>query len=1070
MVRFTAVHTGTTILRWQSARLSQPACYACHVDAVSNNFNFLTGTPTYLKSTFCENCHKKKYDDWQGTMHRVMLTSNSTAKAMGLPTPPGLSWATMPYAIVGKSELRYLNESGYLFMKYSAENKTFGPYNSSDPSNQPQYSCGRCHTTGYNASGGNQSGLPGIVGTWSEPGIACEKCHGPGGNGHQVEANVSEQVCLQCHNGSTRQGLFLSSAHSPPLKAPVSCLKCHSPFDYARNNTVTSTTAINVVCANCHNSHNTSDDKYRALFSPGGFDQAIYANASDAKNSFFNSTASRLLLTGGPTGTLTAGKDVYDTLTTPALIPSNIIDESYPGPINVTGPISEVLCSNCHYEHGLSHIAGVNLTHARLSYPGGLGPAPATCTDCHMAGNLKSHSFNVKDENNFPSRTCSRGTECHVTSDQNLNHSRFSVVPVVNEWKKSAHNDKEIGVNKSNPNSSFYFSRNATTGIVTIRSRPNSCNKCHSPIDWNPATDSNTTPVQLPADFKGITCAICHNIHDMGDWLKKTGKAYGWYNRDAIPVTNTTGAITRYKANYSMMANTTELCGNCHSNDNPRIYRAGPGWNQTTDTTPISPHGWPAKDIFDGSVKQTVYNFECISCHMATKVTDPTNLTEMVLPDSQKVTGHSFNVNVSLLQSNATCAGCHNIGTNQGNLSTTIQKIQADTHEKWNATNITVMNALATVNAFTGPKDQSRDLIARAYWNLQMVSSDNSWGVHNPVKVNNMLNESSTLANDSIAALGLIVTGKPNVTSFSPSTPTVIDVVGGPTRTFSITVDQTVNVSWKINETEVTNETGVTTSSYSNDSAAQGTWNVTAFVQNVNGSVMQNWMWMVTPQVAGFTISGFKTNSANNLGVPGWTINLTNATMNVSATTDANGMYQFTGLANGTYTVSEMMQASWTNVTPMSIEVLIGDADVMNRNFTNALIPVVTQPTSFLLTPDTSVVLKGTTININAMALNGNLSMPNFNGMADINITANNLSAVRDSNEHKFRERKCNNPGQFDCRPVRDCHGNKWHNNRQHYSGVCRFRDPACEGMEPCVHTFLRQSQRYQSDTAAGTK
>ena len=809
-----------------SARLAPPACSNCHVDVNAGDFTFISGVPaTYLKSTTCENCHKTKYDNWRGTMHRVMLTNNSTAQDMGLPTPPNLTWANMSYVIVGKDEMRYLNESGYLFKEFLGENGTFSDYGPS------QYTCGRCHTTGYNASGGNQSGLPGIVGTWSEPGIACERCHGPAGNGHQVEANVSEKLCLECHNGSTRQGLFLSSAHSPPLKAPTTCLRCHSPFDYARNRTVTSTTAINVVCANCHNSHNTSDNKYRELFSPGGFNQTAYADVKDAKNSLFNSTASRLLLTGGPTGTLTVEKDVYDTLSTPALIPSDIIDESYPGPIEVTGPISEVLCSNCHYEHGLSHIAEVNLTHARLNYPA-LGLQPATCTDCHMSGTQKNHSFNVKDEMNFPSKTCSRGTECHVTSDQNLNHSIFSLVPEVTEWRKSLHNDKVNG--------GFY--NNSTNDP---RERESSCSKCHSPSNWNPL---NERAIVSADDFNGITCAVCHNIHDMGDWLKKTGKAYAWYNRDAIPVYNTTNAITRYKANYSMMANTTELCGNCHSNDNPRIYRAGPGWNNTNDTTPIRPHGWPAKDIFAGSWKQTNLAFECISCHMATKVTDPMNLTEMVLPDSQKVKGHSFKVNVSLLQSNTTCAGCHTTGSQPGNLSATIEKIQADTRTKWNATNTTVMDALGTINAFTGEKNQSRNMIADAYWKLQMVSSEGSWGVHNPVKVNNMLNESSTEANDAVKALGS--TGPGNltmITSFSPTTPTVIDVVGGPTRTFSITVNQTMNVSWQINETEVTNETNVTASSYSNSSAAQGIWNVTAVAQNANGSAMQKWTWVVNP-------------------------------------------------------------------------------------------------------------------------------------------------------------------------------------------------------------------------------
>jgi len=793
-----------------SERLAPPACFNCHIDVNAGNYTFITGiSATYLTSLTCENCHKVKYDDWKGTMHRVMLTNNVTAQAMGLPTPSGFSWANISYVIVGKPELRYLNESGYLFKRYFSENQTFADYGPS------QYTCGRCHTTGYSPAG-NQSGLPGIVGTWSEPGIACEKCHGPGGNGHHVEANVSEQVCLQCHNGSTRQGTFLSSAHSPPLKAPVSCLRCHSPFDYARNRTVTSTTAINVVCANCHNSHNTSDNKYRELFSPGGFNQAVYENVSDAKNSFFNSSASRILLTGGVTGTLTTGKDVYDILITPALIPSDIIDESYPGPINVTGPISEVLCSNCHYEHGLSHIAGVNLTHARLNYPG-LGLAPATCTDCHMSGDLKSHSFNVKDENNFPSRTCSRGTECHVTSDQNLNHSSYSVVPVVNEWKASAHNDKEIGVPNSsgvrNPNSSFYRSINGTTGIVTINSRQNSCLKCHSPMDWNPLTDSNTTDVQLPAGFNGITCGVCHNIHDMGDWLKKTNdtfgeaKFYAWYNRDAIPIYNTTGALTRYKANYSMMANTTELCGNCHSNI--RIGNTGPGYGTPTSRNPtgiISPHGFPAKDVFMGSPKQTA-SFECIDCHMATKITDPTNLTEIVLPDSQKVKGHSFKVNVPLLQ-NATCKDCHAIG----NISDRIEVIQAYTHTKWNATNITVMNALATINAFTGEKNQSRGLIAEAYWNLRMVSSDESWGVHNPNGTNKLLDDATALANDSLAKLGQA--GILNTITVSPATTTL--AING-TQIFNATaLDQNgapmsgITIVWASNNTTVGNVSPLT--------------------------------------------------------------------------------------------------------------------------------------------------------------------------------------------------------------------------------------------------------------------
>jgi len=149
----------------------------------------------------------------------------------------------------------------------------------------------------------------------------------------------------------------------------------------------------------------------------------------------------------------------------------------------------------------------------------------------------------------------------------------------------------------------------------------------------------------------------------MGDWLKKTqtvfgvAKAYAWYDRDSI--VEATDAVAcqpgTSKLRNDGKHNRTMWQLSCEHQRRQISTRVA----SATAATPISPHGFPAKDMFVGSLKQTAFNFECISCHMATKITDPTNLTEMVLPDSQKVTGHSFKVNVSLLQSNATCAGCH---------------------------------------------------------------------------------------------------------------------------------------------------------------------------------------------------------------------------------------------------------------------------------------------------------------------------------------------------------------------------------------------------------------------------
>jgi hypothetical protein len=73
----------------------------------------------------------------------------------------------------------------------------------------------------------------------------------------------------------------------------------------------------------------------------------------------------------------------------------------------------------------------------------------------------------------------------------------------------------------------------------------------------------------------------------------------------------------------------------------------------------------------------------------------------------------------------------------------------------------------------------------------------------------------------------------------------VNDYVGA-NRTFEIRIDQTVDVSWQINGTEVQTNASETEASYTNLSAVNGTWNVSAIVSNANGSDMQTWDWTVT--------------------------------------------------------------------------------------------------------------------------------------------------------------------------------------------------------------------------------
>jgi hypothetical protein len=250
-----------------------------------------------------------------------------------------------------------------------------------------------------------------------------------------------------------------------------------------------------------------------------------------------------------------------------------------------------------------------------------------------------------------PANSCGSTTShCHTASSQNQSASSHSMVPVFEGWNASAHNDKVVSINLNSttgthflPNGTviqngFYGKFNAVTGFGNAQ--PNTCLQCKSPKNWNPSNKDNVTKINL-TDFQGISCMVCHDLHDMGGWLNKTGKAYAWFNKTS----SSTGT-------YDVMANTTQLCSHCH--DNIRAGNTGPGWSNATGTsnmyrrvgnqTPIGTHGVPVAAVFVGSWKQTgLLQFECIDCHFSTDM-------NVSLPDSQKNGGHSFAVNETLLQ------------------------------------------------------------------------------------------------------------------------------------------------------------------------------------------------------------------------------------------------------------------------------------------------------------------------------------------------------------------------------------------------------------------------------------
>jgi protocatechuate 3,4-dioxygenase beta subunit len=91
------------------------------------------------------------------------------------------------------------------------------------------------------------------------------------------------------------------------------------------------------------------------------------------------------------------------------------------------------------------------------------------------------------------------------------------------------------------------------------------------------------------------------------------------------------------------------------------------------------------------------------------------------------------------------------------------------------------------------------------------------------------------------------------------------------------------------------------------------------------------------PQVVTYCIDGYKIDNCTGQGLQGWNITVRNVTGTVvgNTTTNAKGWYQVCGLVPGNYTVCEVLQPGWTNLTALCKSANITTANVTNVNFTN---------------------------------------------------------------------------------------------------------------------------------------
>ncbi|MEW6653385.1 MAG: multiheme c-type cytochrome [Bacteroidota bacterium] len=184
----------------------------------------------YAGSDACKTCHATAYTNWKQSGHPYKIQKLDSTKGPSYPVlsspkvigsqinytlksgipnaPAGLNWSDIGFVLGGyHSNARFLDKEGYLIWgdsrQYNLTTNKWVTYGQSAPGKTSYtYSCYVCHTTGPSKTKTTAfQPYKGIEGSWEEPGIGCEGCHGPSKN-HVADINIkpSKDVdCSRCH-------------------------------------------------------------------------------------------------------------------------------------------------------------------------------------------------------------------------------------------------------------------------------------------------------------------------------------------------------------------------------------------------------------------------------------------------------------------------------------------------------------------------------------------------------------------------------------------------------------------------------------------------------------------------------------------------------------------------------------------------------------------------------------------------------------------------------------------------------------------------------------------------------
>lgn len=245
----------------------------------------------YVGDQLCSGCHNDLSQTYMKSGHPWSLSTTTDGKSPAFPftkitsLPQGYTLKDISYIIGGYfSKAIFVNSQGYIITnapgssddltylnQFNFGNSMFGTssgwvsYHAGEA--DLPFTCGSCHSTGY-SNGGNQDNLPGVVGTWAQPGVHCERCHGPGSlhandpKGVRMLVERDSSLCRECHTFVSTASLDVKNGFiqhsdqygdlSQSKHQILDCLTCHDPHSGVVQLRSDDQQTTRLVCQDCH--------------------------------------------------------------------------------------------------------------------------------------------------------------------------------------------------------------------------------------------------------------------------------------------------------------------------------------------------------------------------------------------------------------------------------------------------------------------------------------------------------------------------------------------------------------------------------------------------------------------------------------------------------------------------------------------------------------------------------------------------------------------------------------------------------------------------------------------------